>query len=205
MGNTWKNKEKSREEVVSDIEKANKITKNDLFMKKTKISIEFELDIDPFLNIFSDNIIKATVYKYKNSLKYFHKKVKMNITEFYKFYEALMESTPIFYGDKLKERFSSGQTTMNDENGICPICEENKVSIMLDCYHFFCEKCIKTWLFDKKNSCPLCRFEIEINAKDNKITKAKHWDLIDGVDTNEYNSYVLSSFTEILKNTFINK
>ena len=111
-------------------------------MKKTGLFLNFMLDINPVANIFSKNIIKVEIFRFENNLKVFVKDKQMNITEFYNFYNTLMNSTHIFYEKKLKQRYPNGKKS--EENDICPICDENKVSIMLDCYHFFCEKCIKT-------------------------------------------------------------
>jgi hypothetical protein len=43
-----------------------------------------------------------------------------------------MNSLPIFFQATLNKRLSA--TTKGNEDDFCPICEENKVSIMLDCY-----------------------------------------------------------------------
>ena len=44
---------------------------------------------------------------------------------------------------------------------ICPICMENKKSIIaLPCKHFFCGTCMNKLLDD--GSCPICRTQIKI-------------------------------------------
>ena len=200
MGNGWKNTEKSKEEVESNIITANQMTQNELFMKKTGLFLKFTLDINPITNIFTKNIIKVEVFKFMNNLKYFYKDKKLTLSEFYNFYNCLINSTHIFYENKLKQKFPNGKK--NEENDICPICEENKVSIMLDCYHFFCEKCIKTWLFDKKNSCPLCRLEIDLNRVEDDIKKSRHWNVIDNIDPKEYDKDESERFENLIQTLF---
>jgi len=41
----------------------------------------------------------------------------------------------------------------------CPICfeEDKNDGIILSCEHVFCYNCLKHWLIEKSNSCPLCR------------------------------------------------
>ena len=64
-----------------------------------------------------------------------------------------------------------------EEDGIiCPICLENKKSIIaLPCKHFFCSACMNRLLDD--GSCPICRTEIkitfDINAKKETLIKSK--------------------------------
>jgi hypothetical protein len=51
-----------------------------------------------------------------------------------------------------------------DEN-VCTIClsnyEHTQELIRLDCYHYFHHDCIKHWLTQLNNKCPICRYEIE--------------------------------------------
>ena len=59
---------------------------------------------------------------------------------------------------------------------ICPICLENKKSIIaLPCKHFFCSSCMNRLLDD--GSCPICRTEIkitfDINLKKESLIKSK--------------------------------
>ena len=69
---------------------------------------------------------------------------------------------------------------------------------MLDCYHFFCEKCIKTWLFDKKNNCPLCRYEIQINKNNGEIRNSSQWDIIDFKDEKNFEKDISERFYYLL-------
>ena len=62
-----------------------------------------------------------------------------------------------------------------EDGTICPICLENKKSIIaLPCKHFFCETCMNR-LLDTKN-CPICRTQIkitfDINLKKENIIKS---------------------------------
>jgi hypothetical protein len=45
-----------------------------------------------------------------------------------------MNTIPIFYRENVIKRKSFAETTQGNEEEICPICEDKKVSIMLDCY-----------------------------------------------------------------------
>lgn len=52
--------EKTKEEVIEIIENINSITENNLFMKKTKLYIEFELT-NIFQTMFTNKVINAKV------------------------------------------------------------------------------------------------------------------------------------------------
>jgi hypothetical protein len=44
----------------------------------------------------------------------------------------------------------------------CPICmEDNSDNIKLNCQHIFCKDCIKTWLSEQSNTCPICRIIVQ--------------------------------------------
>lgn len=134
--------------------------------------------------------------------KSFRKTISLNVTQFYNFYNCLTASTQIFYNDKLKDKYSLRKSFLENENDICPICDEHKVSIMLECYHFFCEKCINVWLFDKKNSCPLCRYEINLNNHTHNITNSQHWDILEKVDQNEFDKDAENRFEKVMNTLF---
>ena len=55
----------------------------------------------------------------------------MTLPQFYYFYTTVMNTLPIFYRDNVVKRSTS---TTKGEDEICSICEENKVSVMLECY-----------------------------------------------------------------------
>ena len=73
---------------------------------------------------------------------------------------------------------------------------------MLECSHFFCNQCIKTWLLKKNNSCPLCRFQIKIDKKNGEID-SKIWNIIN-FDENEYYKDTKDRFISLL-NSIVNK
>jgi len=46
-----------------------------------------------------------------------------------------MNSLPIFYRDRITSKIiMNGNNEKTTEENICPICEDNKVSAMLNCY-----------------------------------------------------------------------
>ena len=78
---------------------------------------------------------------------------------------------------KIKEGKGAINVEGYGEDGmICPICLENKKSIIaLPCKHFFCSSCMNKLL--DEGSCPICRTEIkitfDINAKKETLIKSK--------------------------------
>ena len=78
---------------------------------------------------------------------------------------------------KIKEGKGAINVEGYGEDGmICPICLENKKSIIaLPCKHFFCSFCMKRLLDD--GYCPICRTEIKItfdfNSKKESLIKSK--------------------------------
>jgi hypothetical protein len=73
---------------------------------------------------------------------------------------------------KNKDKF--GDTFTDDE---CPICimkykVADKIKV-LPCKHIFHKKCIKKWL-DKKDTCPLCNFDIKKELEKRKVELEKH-------------------------------
>tara|TARA_Y100001958_G_C21247959_1_gene580008 strand:+ start:3154 stop:3507 length:354 start_codon:yes stop_codon:yes gene_type:complete len=58
-----------------------------------------------------------------------------------------------------KETFNNLKT--NTEIIECPICfKETCDNKELQCEHVFCNSCIKRWLTEKCNTCPVCRKEV---------------------------------------------
>ena len=98
-----------------------------------------------------------------------------------------MNSVDYFYNQKLIKRIKTlGSKSFDnygsDESSLCPICDENKVEVSLPCSHFFCEKCIKSWVI-KSETCPLCRFKLKIKKDNEKdvgagIEGSQRWDII---------------------------
>jgi len=78
---------------------------------------------------------------------------------------------------KIKEGKGAINVEGYGEDGmICPICLENKKSIIaLPCKHFFCSSCMNRLLEDR--NCPICRTEIkitfDINSKKETLIKSK--------------------------------
>ena len=197
MGNIWEKSNKTREEVLKDIKNTNKITKTDVFKNFTGTKLKFELKDSFFEKTNSKNIIEVNIASYKINTFIFNKTVYIDLDEFYNFYECLINSTILFFEDK---NFSKKE--IEDGNDLCPICEEEKVDTMLECSHFFCNQCIKTWLLKKNNSCPLCRFQIKIDKNKGEID-GKNWNIID-FDENDYYKDTRDRFLFIL-NSIVNK
>ena len=198
MGSIWNNSKKSRDEVIEDIKTANNITLQKMFIEKTSVSISFSLEDSGIFK--SKNVIKAKVKSFKSEQK---KTLKLDLNEFYLFYNSLIDSINIFYDDKLKETIKNGKIKDETESGFCPICAENTVDTMLKCYHCFCEKCIKTWLLEKTNSCPLCRLTINVDKKE-ELFESQQWEIVGKINKNEYNEETKERFYKIL-NKMINK
>ena len=196
MGTFWEDSRIKREEVVENISQINAITKTLLFMKKLKIYLIFQLDDESAMKRISRKIIKVTMYDY-DVKKYMVQKreepIWIDIDDFYKYFNLLMNSRSIFVSEQLKQHMGNLSKNKNkdeeddddlDESGICPICSENKVNLSLPCAHFFCEQCIKTWI-GKSDSCPLCRYKLKVNKKDpTGVSGAKSWNVIDEIDNN---------------------
>ena len=113
-----------------------------LIMEYIGLSLLFSLK----KNFFSKkNVIKVKIHKYytKDGIKQEgKKKVNLNIEQFYKYYNALINSLSTFYESKLEERLTrlsiaSAKSFGADESSFCPLYEENKVDLSLPCNHFF--------------------------------------------------------------------
>ena len=97
MGNVWKNCEKSKEDVINDILIINQITRNYLFMKKTKLYLVFSLmEENIFTNLSLSKMIKTEVYDFKENLIYKKKNVYLTLSEFYNFFNCITNSTKLF-------------------------------------------------------------------------------------------------------------
>ena len=189
MGNFWENSELKREEVEKNIAQINEITKTYIFTKKLKVYLIFSLDDDSVMKRNTRKIIKVNVYDY-DSIKALaterKKPISISIEDFYNYYNTVMNSRGMFLSEQMRQRRKSkcqksqGETeTETDESGLCPICNENNVNLSLPCAHFFCEKCIKTWLV-KSESCPICRYKLKLNKKSpSGVSGAQSWNIID--------------------------
>ena len=194
MGNFWENSEIKRDEVKKNIFQINEITKTIVFMKKLGIYLFFELDDDTLIKRNSRKIIKVTIYDYDKKKCMVEKRAKslsLTIEDFYKYFNIVMNSRSILISEQMKQRMGNLtkekiEIMEEDESGLCPICNENKVNLSLPCSHFFCENCIKTWLV-KSDSCPLCRFKLKLDQKDpSGVAGAQSWNVIDDIDSEQY-------------------
>ena len=51
--------------------------------------------------------------------------------------------------------------------------------------HLFCQDCINTWLFKKKNNCPICRIEVNMKEYKNENNSKREWDVVE-FDKNDF-------------------
>ena len=213
MGNFWENSEMKREEVEKNISQINEITKTYIFTKKLKVYLIFNLDDDSIMKRNTRKIIKVNVYDYdsKKALATERKKpISISIEDFYHYFNSVMNSRTMFLSEQMKQRRKSkskkspGETEEeeDDESGICPICNENKVNLSLPCTHFFCEKCIKTWLV-KSDSCPMCRHKLKLNKKSpSGVSGAQSWNIIDDLDEEQTEKEHEKSLKNLTKKIF---
>ena len=56
----------------------------------------------------------------------------------------------------------------------CPICfnTSDKAIKIIKCSHEFCENCIKKWLKNHKNTCPVCRTSVIISNESNESNES---------------------------------
>ena len=216
MGNFWENSEMKRDDVKKNIFQINEITKTLIFMKQFNIYLVFELDDDSLIKRQSRKIIKVTIYDYEDKICLVQKRPEpliMTIDDFYQYYNLLMNSRSFFLNEQMKNRMGYLKEKNNhnldddeeeDESGICPICAENKVDLSLPCSHFFCNKCIQTWLV-KSESCPLCRYKLKLNKKDpSGVAGAQSWNILEDIDKEQLEKEYLESLQKLTKKLFSN-
>ena len=66
--------------------------------------------------------------------------------------------------NKLSEDdYTKYTVTLNHKINECPICfiESDKSVKIINCNHIFCENCIKNWLKNHHNTCPICRTNVK--------------------------------------------
>jgi len=51
--------------------------------------------------------------------------------------------------------------TEGGDDGECVICMENEATQVLECFHSFCENCLRQWS-EKSITCPVCRSNTNI-------------------------------------------
>ena len=206
MGNFWENSEIKREEVQKNIFQINEITKSLSFMKKMNLYLIFQLDDESPLNRKSRKIIKVKAYDYdkkKGIAQKRNKSLHITIENFYKYFNTLMNSKTAFLAAQINESFQKGESNLGeDESGFCPICSENKVNLSLPCSHFFCEKCIKSWLL-KSDTCPLCRIQLKLNKKaPSGVAGAQSWNIVDELDQEQMEKENMESLISLTKKLF---
>ena len=66
----------------------------------------------------------------------------------------------------LKEYLLKSETAVSTED--CSIClepyQENDKIVQLTCNHIFHKNCIREWLQNKQNNCPLCRLPVGLSV-----------------------------------------
>jgi len=213
MGNFWENSEMKREEVEKNISQINEITKTYIFTKKLKVYLIFNLDDDTMMKRKSRKIIKVNVYDYdsKKALAIEREKpVSISIEDFYNYFTTVMNSRNLFLSEQMRQRRNSkckknsNETEGEaDESSICPICNENNVNLSLPCTHFFCEKCIKTWLV-KSDSCPICRYKLKLNKKaPSGVSGAQSWNIIEDCDEEQIEKEYEKTLKNLTKKLFL--
>lgn len=209
MGNFWDNSEIKRAEVVKNISEINQITKTTIFMNKYKLHLKFHLDDSPFQKM-SKKVIKIDIYDYNIKSCFIKKRsdsINITIEEFYRYYSLLMDLRQSFLNEQMKKKLDNLSKSQikqfgEDESGICPICCENPVNMSLPCSHFFCEKCIKTWI-GKSDTCPLCRYKLtENNQNPTGVKGGQTWSFIDEVDVEQIDKENEESLNLLTKKLF---
>ncbi len=66
MGNFFGRRGKTKEEIKSDIDKINNITKNELFNKKTTYILIFRMKENFFNKLIGNSVIECEIVKFKN-------------------------------------------------------------------------------------------------------------------------------------------
>jgi len=188
MGNQWNKTILKKDDVEANIKTINDITKKPLIMEFIGLNLLFSLKKD---SLFSKkHVIKVKIKKYNEKdgiIEKGERKVNLSIEQFYKYYNAIVNSLSTFYEQKLGQRLehlsiASEKNFGEDESSFCPICEENKVDLSLPCNHFFCEQCINDWII-KSNTCPLCRIKLQkkttMDSSTPKIVGSEYWSILD--------------------------
>jgi hypothetical protein len=89
----------------------------------------------------------------------------------------------------------------------CSVCFESvpqKNTVLLECGHSFCKKCINTWIIEKSldSSCPMCRHPVDKN----KINDSFIWGIKNGllgtIDVTVYNVDFLDEFEKLYMTFF---
>ena len=69
--------------------------------------------------------------------------------------------------NKLNDKEYEKYISKNDKIIECPICFNNKESVKIEkCGHEYCDDCLKKWLQNHVNTCPICRINIREDRED---------------------------------------
>jgi hypothetical protein len=139
-------------------------------------------------------------------------KLRVNIMQFYlsvsrftDFYNAVMNCMPIFAEDE--PTTCEGRLTPRNDEDICIICFERRNNTILNCQHNFCESCIKIWLLEKDNHCPVCRSFVKIGESDDATFCERRWSFIDLMEYsgNDYLVFLDELFVSAFENLIKDK
>jgi hypothetical protein len=118
------------EKLSEDIQNINKITSSDLFYKKMGINFSFNYDHETN-TVFNPKFIQVKTENEENRPKGCF---WISYSEFYSFYNTLLECIPIFYEDSITRlSLEKNSTPLNEEENICCICDYKKSDVMLEC------------------------------------------------------------------------
>jgi len=83
--------------------------------------------------------------------------------------------------NKLNEKEYEKYISKNDKIIECPICFNNKESVKIEkCGHEYCDDCLRNWLQNHVNTCPICR----INISEDREDREDNLELQENVSTN---------------------
>ena len=86
--------------------------------------------------------------------------------------------------NKLNEKEYEKYISKNDKIIECPICFNNKESVKIEkCGHEYCDDCIRNWLQNHVNTCPICRINISEDREDRE-DREDNLELQENVSTN---------------------
>jgi hypothetical protein len=143
------------EQLVSDIETANKIAKEKL--PQNDFYLRFGIPNNVTYPQVKDKSVPIKIYKIKDERIL----EEWRTTTFKTFYSILtrMQLEATMYAHSLK---------VENEDDECTICMENKCEVSLSCSHAFCENCIQQWNLSSA-TCPICRRDVNSSNQDSWI------------------------------------
>lgn len=117
------------EKLSEDIPNINKITSSDLFYKKMGINFSFGFD-ESSNTVISPKFILVRTENEENRPK---GSFWVSYSEFYNFYNTLLECMPIFYENSITRLSTEKTDSGSEEENICCICDDKKSDVMLEC------------------------------------------------------------------------